>query len=104
VEAMKKIIKILAAALIFVMITNVILVSAATPNDKCKVTVNGKTAEWNLRPFLAYGPLSDAKIMIPMRDLFTSLGFTVTYDAQAHRSIFTADENSSYTSFYVLTR
>ena len=97
---MKKTIKILAVLLIIVMIAHIIPVSAAN-NNKCKVTVNGQTAEWNLRPFLAYGPLGDVKIMIPMRDLFTSLGFTVTYDAQTHRSVFTADKNSPYTSFYI---
>jgi len=76
-------------------------VLAANPVEKCKITLNGQTAEWNLRPFLAYGPLGDVKIMIPMRDLFTSLGYTVSYDAQLNRSAFTADKNSPYTSFYI---
>ena len=36
-----------------------------------------------------------------MRDLFTTLGYTVSYDAKSNRSIFTADKNSTYISFYI---
>jgi hypothetical protein len=97
---MKKTMKILAVALILTMLFNLTPVFAAAP-EKCNITVNGQNAEWNLRPFLAYGPLGNVKIMIPMRDLFTTLGYTVSYDAKSNRSIFTADKNSNYTSFYV---
>ena len=97
----KKTTKILAFALILVMFAHVIPVSAANLNEKCKVTVNGQNVEWNLRPFLAYGPLGDVKIMIPMRDLFTTLGYTVTYNSKTNCSVFTAKKDSYYTSFYV---
>ena len=97
----KKITKILAIALALAMLAHIIPAYAANPNEKCKITVNGQNAEWKLRPFLAYGPHGDAKIMIPMRDLFTTLGYAVTYDPKANRSVFTASKNSEYASFYV---
>ncbi|MCL2816590.1 MAG: CAP domain-containing protein [Oscillospiraceae bacterium] len=97
---MKKIIKILAVALILTMFVNSIPVFAANLNEKCKITVNGQTAEWKSKPFLAYGPQGDAKLLIPMKDFFTTSGYTVTYDPKLNQSVFTADKNSEYETFY----
>ena len=97
---MKTATKILAVVFIFAIFTSAIPVSAANPNEKCSVVVNEQKVEWKLRPFLAYGPLGDVRIMIPMRDLFTTLGYTVTYDSKTSCSVFTAHKNSNYTSFY----
>ena len=98
---MKKIIKILIFALIIAMFVNLIPVSAANPNEKCQIMLNGQNTDWKSKPFLAYGPQGDAKILIPMKDLFTSLDYSVTYDPKSSQSIFTADKNSEYESFYV---
>ena len=91
---------------LFVIITAVLLsvanpVLASNQNEKCLVTVNGNNVTWKLEPFLAYGPQGNIIILIPMRDLFTTLNYTVTYDAKSSRSIFKADNKSDYSSFYV---
>jgi hypothetical protein len=84
-----------------ILVSAVFPVLAAEPADKCKITINGQKTEWKLEPFLAYGPQGDVFILIPMRDLFTSLGYTVDYEPVLNRSIFTADKNSDYFSFWV---
>ncbi|MCL2775678.1 MAG: CAP domain-containing protein [Oscillospiraceae bacterium] len=100
---MKTFIKKLALYIIVITISASITVPAlaAEPTDKCKITVNTQTMEWNLEPFWAYGPQSDVTILIPMRDLFTSLGYTVSYDHKSDCSVFTANKKSAYISFYV---
>lgn len=100
---MKRLFKklVLYIAVTVILVADVIPVLAASPNEKCKITINEQNAEWNLEPFLAYGPQGDIKIFIPMKNIFTTLGYTVTYVAELSRSVFTADENSDNTSFYV---
>lgn len=100
---MKRLLKKLAlytviAAILF---SVTIPVLAANPKEKCKITVNEENVNWKLEPFLAYAPQGNALILLPMKELFTTLGYTVTYDSKLNRSTFTADKNSDYVSFYV---
>jgi hypothetical protein len=91
----------LYAAITSLLLSAVTPVMAANPKDKCQITVNGDSVTWKSEPFLAYGPQGDVKIMLPMKELFTELGYTVTHNAKQNRTIFTADKNSSYESFYI---
>ena len=90
----------LYVAIMAILLSVTVPVLAASSNEKCEITVNGQNITWKSNPFLAYGPQGDSMILIPMKDLFTSLGYTVSYDSQLNRSIFTADKDSAYTSFY----
>ena len=88
-------------AVITAMLLTVIIPVSASTNEKCKITVNGQEVNWKLEPFIAYAPLGDVLILIPVENLFTTLGYKVTYDAKLKRSIFSADKKSDYISFYI---
>jgi uncharacterized protein YkwD len=98
---MKKTTKIMTIIVMLAIIAHIMPVFAVRADLKCDVVVNGQRVEWKLQPFLAYCPHGSLRIMIPMKELFTTLGYTVTYDAKTNSSIFTADKNSSYDSFFV---
>ena len=99
---MKKTTKILAIILLAALALSVLMISsAATANSSGKITVNGQDAQWSLTPFTATFPLGNTALLMPMRDLFKSLGYTVIYDEKLHRSVFTANGDSTFGSFYV---
>jgi hypothetical protein len=68
---------------------------------KCTITVNGEDMNWKTEPFLAYGPHGNILIMIPIENLFTALGYKVVYVPKLNRTIYTADKDSDYISFYI---
>jgi hypothetical protein len=97
---MKKTAKLLAVILLLAVTISAVPVTAGANPVKCKTTVNGQSVDWQLEPFLAYGPHHNVLILIPMKDFFTTLGYTITYDAKRNRSVFTANADSDYVSFF----
>ena len=68
---------------------------------KYKITVNGEDMNWKTEPFLTYGPQGNILIMIPIENLFVALGYKVVYDPKLSRTVYTADKDSGYISFYI---
>gem|GEM_PF-3385305 len=99
---MKKTTKILAGIILLAVALSALMTpAAANPSVKCRITVNGREEQWNSEPFTAIFPLGDAALLLPMRNLFTSLGYSVDFDEKLSRSVFKANEDSSCGSFYV---
>ena len=92
--------------ILYTLITAILLFSAvpivsADSKVKCTITVNGENADWKTEPFLAYGPQGNVMIMMPIEQLFASIGYTVTYDSKLNRSVFTANKDADCDSFYI---